>query len=255
MRTGIQTVEQRPAHASGRGLAGRDSDPGGGWQLRRAATCSERAPASSFLIVNALERRARSRARQVRRHAARPTCSPSSTTCRRSSTTSGRCDLSLAMKDPRDRVADGADDGELHHGRRYHVTFIRSDGRNNPGVDVPYAFDGGFTTTVGGDEPTARSRIVRNIAKQEAPLRALDGPTASSSRPSPRSRSTGTTRPAARSARLGDASRVDFGNFGTRPRVSARRPASNSGGYSHDIDEPCRMAAVAAALTLGAAAR
>ncbi len=25
---------------------------------------------------------------------------------------------------------------------RYHVTFIRSDGRNKPGVDVPYPFDG-----------------------------------------------------------------------------------------------------------------
>ena len=31
---------------------------------------------------------------------------------------------------------------------RYRVTFIRSDGRNTPGVDVPYAFDGGMTLTV-----------------------------------------------------------------------------------------------------------
>src|SRR5512147_3027085 len=34
---------------------------------------------------------------------------------------------------------------------RYHVSFIRADGRNTQGVDVPYAFDSAFTTTVSGD--------------------------------------------------------------------------------------------------------
>jgi hypothetical protein len=55
---------------------------------------------------------------------------------------------------------------------RYHVRFIRSDGRNTEGVDVPYAFDGAFTVTVTGDT-TGGFILVRNQAKQEAPLRAL----------------------------------------------------------------------------------
>src|SRR5207249_9290397 len=31
---------------------------------------------------------------------------------------------------------------------RYHVEYIRADGRNTPGVDVPYPFDGAITGTV-----------------------------------------------------------------------------------------------------------
>ena len=30
---------------------------------------------------------------------------------------------------------------------QYHVNFVRSDGRNTPGVDVPYPFDGALTAT------------------------------------------------------------------------------------------------------------
>jgi hypothetical protein len=37
---------------------------------------------------------------------------------------------------------------------RYRVEFIRADGRNTQGVDVPYAFDGAATGTVGGAETT-----------------------------------------------------------------------------------------------------
>ncbi len=55
---------------------------------------------------------------------------------------------------------------------RYHVRFIRTDGRNTEGVDVPYAFDGAFTVTVSGDT-TVGFTLVRNQAKQEAPLAAL----------------------------------------------------------------------------------
>lgn len=55
---------------------------------------------------------------------------------------------------------------------RYHVTFIRADGRNTPGVDVPYAFDGAFTVTVAG-EASATFTLVRQQAKNEPPLRAL----------------------------------------------------------------------------------
>src|SRR5678816_1148411 len=34
---------------------------------------------------------------------------------------------------------------------RYHISYVRADGRNTPGVDVPYGFDGAVTgTTVDG---------------------------------------------------------------------------------------------------------
>jgi hypothetical protein len=55
---------------------------------------------------------------------------------------------------------------------RYHVRYIRTDGRNTEGSDVPYAFDGAFTVTVSG-ATTAGFIVVRNQAKQEAPLAAL----------------------------------------------------------------------------------
>ena len=57
---------------------------------------------------------------------------------------------------------------------RYSVRFFRTDGRNTPGVDVPYPFDGAFTATVSGATATAASfTVVRHDAKLEAPLRAL----------------------------------------------------------------------------------
>jgi hypothetical protein len=57
---------------------------------------------------------------------------------------------------------------------RYRVTFRRTDGRNTPGLDVPYSFDGAVTFTVPSTGVvTAGFELVRNSAKQEAPLRAL----------------------------------------------------------------------------------
>ncbi len=54
---------------------------------------------------------------------------------------------------------------------RYRVSYKRSDGRNTPGVDVPYAFDGAATGTVpkGGTFALA-FELVRHAAKEEAPL-------------------------------------------------------------------------------------
>jgi hypothetical protein len=57
---------------------------------------------------------------------------------------------------------------------QYHVEYIRSDGRNVPGVDVPSAFDGGVTVTISGSA-TVPFTLVRAQAKHEAPLRALAG--------------------------------------------------------------------------------
>jgi hypothetical protein len=54
---------------------------------------------------------------------------------------------------------------------RYHVVYRRADGRNTPGVDVPYGFDGAVTGTVpAGGTLTLGFEIVRHVAKEEPPL-------------------------------------------------------------------------------------
>ena len=57
---------------------------------------------------------------------------------------------------------------------QYRVEYIRSDGRNTPGVDVPFPFSSGLTATVSGTQ-TVGFTLVRVQAKEEAPLRALRG--------------------------------------------------------------------------------
>lgn len=59
---------------------------------------------------------------------------------------------------------------------RYRVVYKRADGRNTPGVDVPYAFDGAVTFTV-PLEGSARVTyiLVRGQAKLERPLVTLRG--------------------------------------------------------------------------------
>jgi hypothetical protein len=59
---------------------------------------------------------------------------------------------------------------------RYRVVFRRGDGRNTPGVDVPYPFDGGVSATLQpGAETEVIFDLVRHQAKVEAPLRNLVG--------------------------------------------------------------------------------
>jgi len=54
---------------------------------------------------------------------------------------------------------------------RYRVSYRRADGRNTPGIDVPYGFDGAVTgTVVSGSSLTMGFQLVRNVAKKEAPL-------------------------------------------------------------------------------------
>jgi hypothetical protein len=55
---------------------------------------------------------------------------------------------------------------------QYHVKFIRSDGRNVQGVDVPFEFDGAVTATVSSSSIVPFT-LVRVQSKDEAPLRAL----------------------------------------------------------------------------------
>lgn len=84
----------------------------------------------------------------------------------------GEVTIALTPKDP----GPGAGPSDLNAVTfsRYRVVYRRTDGRNGPGVDVPYPFDSGLTFTVPADGvATAGFQIVRHTAKQEAPLRAL----------------------------------------------------------------------------------
>jgi hypothetical protein len=82
--------------------------------------------------------------------------------------------LSLGMKDPGTSASATAPSTvNSITVTRYHVKFIRSDGRNLEGVDVPYAFDGAATVTVGSGTSVMGMTLVRIQAKNEAPLKAL----------------------------------------------------------------------------------
>jgi hypothetical protein len=58
---------------------------------------------------------------------------------------------------------------------RYHVRFLRADGKNTPGVDVPFAFDGAATGTVSDSGGSLTFTLVRAQSKSETPLPALVG--------------------------------------------------------------------------------
>ena len=52
-----------------------------------------------------------------------------------------------------------------------HVQYTRADGRNTQGVDVPFGFDSAVTGTIPpGGTLQLGFELVRNVAKQEAPL-------------------------------------------------------------------------------------
>jgi len=57
---------------------------------------------------------------------------------------------------------------------RYSVTYKRTDGRNTPGVDVPYPFDGVLTGNIVFGTPTTLAfNLVRHTSKLESPLAQL----------------------------------------------------------------------------------
>ena len=59
---------------------------------------------------------------------------------------------------------------------RYRVIFRRADGRNTPGVDVPYGFDGALNSTISaGSSQGVSFEIVRHQMKLEPPLKNLAG--------------------------------------------------------------------------------
>ncbi len=88
----------------------------------------------------------------------------------------GKVTLSLALKDP-GSIASPSEPSTMNFITldRYHVSFSRADGRNTQGVDVPYAFDGAATGTVGKSALSIGFVLVRAQAKMEAPLLALRG--------------------------------------------------------------------------------
>jgi hypothetical protein len=85
----------------------------------------------------------------------------------------GRVTLSLALKDVTNPA--GPTSNNLITLNRYRVEYRRTDGRNTPGVDVPYAFEGAMGMTVSEQPTSAVFSLVRVQAKLEAPLITLAG--------------------------------------------------------------------------------
>jgi hypothetical protein len=85
----------------------------------------------------------------------------------------GQVTLHIAMKDV--TVATGTEPSanNLITVDRYHVDFVRSDGRNTQGVDIPYSFDGAATATIGTSASVVTFVLVPVQRKLEAPLMAL----------------------------------------------------------------------------------
>lgn len=85
----------------------------------------------------------------------------------------GKVELSLAMRDITNPTGPTANN--LVTLNRYRVQFRRTDGRNTPGEDVPYAFEGAIGVTVGDGATEAVFSLVRAQAKLERPLVTLRG--------------------------------------------------------------------------------
>jgi hypothetical protein len=85
----------------------------------------------------------------------------------------GRVSLSIAMKDVTN--PNGPTSNNLITLNRYRVEYRRTDGRNTPGEDVPYAFDGAIGITVGEQAVSATFPLVRVQSKLEKPLVTLQG--------------------------------------------------------------------------------
>ena len=84
---------------------------------------------------------------------------------------SGRVTMRVIGKDPTELLTLG----NSITFTRYLVTFRRADGRNTPGVDIPFPFDSAltFTVTPGSTSTTASFELIRHTAKVEAPLLGL----------------------------------------------------------------------------------
>lgn len=81
----------------------------------------------------------------------------------------GAATFSLALKDVTNPT--GPTSNNTVTINRFRVVYRRADGRNTPGVDVPYPFDGAGTVTIPENaSATLGFELVRHAAKQESPL-------------------------------------------------------------------------------------
>jgi hypothetical protein len=86
----------------------------------------------------------------------------------------GRVTARIALKDPgTSENPSSPTSANFITVTRYRVVYRRTDGRNTPGVDVPFPVDGAVTFTVVSGPQTAEFVLVRASAKLEAPLRPL----------------------------------------------------------------------------------
>ena len=85
----------------------------------------------------------------------------------------GRVTLSIAMKDVTNPTGPSANN--LITLNRYRVEYRRTDGRNTPGEDVPYAFEGAMGVTITDQATSVVFTLVRAQAKLEKPLVTLVG--------------------------------------------------------------------------------
>jgi hypothetical protein len=87
----------------------------------------------------------------------------------------GMVTLHIAMKDATVTTGTQPSANNMITVNRYHVDFVRSDGRNTQGVDVPYSVDGAVTGTITASPTSLVFALVPVQRKLEAPLRALRG--------------------------------------------------------------------------------
>jgi len=85
----------------------------------------------------------------------------------------GKVTLHIAMKDVSVTTGTEPTANNVITVNRYHIDFIRSDGRNTQGVDVPYSVDGAVTGTITTSQTALVFAIVPVQRKLEAPLLAL----------------------------------------------------------------------------------
>ena len=87
----------------------------------------------------------------------------------------GRVTLHIAMKDVTVTTGTEPTPNNAITVSRYHIDFVRADGRNTPGVDVPYSVDGAATGTITATKSALTFVLVPAQRKLEAPLVALAG--------------------------------------------------------------------------------
>jgi hypothetical protein len=84
----------------------------------------------------------------------------------------GRATIAVELKDPTG-LATAIQSVTIN---RYRVNFRRADGRNAPGVDVPFGFDGATNVTIpAGSSAEVTFDIVRHASKLDPPLRSMRG--------------------------------------------------------------------------------